>query len=107
MNGSSKRRWFKRRGVIVAALVATLVLAVAAVIAVHGGAARDATSGPRARRFLGAGQAPAGGDGRRHEQRARVGTQGSVTSASSATTSDVNAASRRSTRRASSCRRAR
>ncbi len=44
MNGSPKRRWFKRRGVVVVALVAALVLAVAAVIAVHNGAARHASS---------------------------------------------------------------
>jgi Domain of unknown function (DUF4349) len=46
MNESSKRRWFKRRGVIVAALVAAVVLAVAAVIAVHSVATRDAAVGP-------------------------------------------------------------
>ncbi len=89
MNESPKRRWFKRRGVIVAALVVALVLAVAAVIAVHNGAARDATYG-------GGSSAPAkllpeetgavtGSD-------VQVRAPGSDTSASSAAPTDLNAA---------------
>jgi hypothetical protein len=42
MNESPKRRWFRRRGVIVAALAVALVLGIAAVIALYGGATRDA-----------------------------------------------------------------
>jgi len=46
MNEIPKKRWFRRRGVIVAALVVALVLGVAAVIAVYGGATRDAGVSP-------------------------------------------------------------
>ena len=95
MNGSPKRRWFKRRGVIVAALVAALVLAVAAVIAVHGGATRGASSG--------ASGAPAGygaepaklrlpGTGAVAGSTAQVPAPSAETSASSAAPNDLNAA---------------
>jgi hypothetical protein len=88
MDESSKRRWFRRRGVIVAALAAALVLAVAGVIAVYSGAARDTTGGY--------GTDPAkllpGETSAVTSSGAEARTQSGDTSVSSATAGDVNAA---------------